>query len=184
MHVPNQLVGAPLGTDVQLECFVEAHPRAITYWENRDAMVMNTSRITTHTLEEHYKIHMVLSIRGEGDIRACSTHVFWFSSRLCNFPLIFFLCVFLYFYPFMYESKVGSKENLVFLHIGSEAGLVLCLDPGRCFAMSCSPLTIHTAPVCFIVSFLRICTYFLTSYTETSWEVKRICCKMPSTIRP
>ncbi|XP_050734253.1 lachesin-like [Eriocheir sinensis] len=69
MHVPNQLVGAPLGTDVQLECFVEAHPRAITYWENRDAMVMNTSRITTHTLEDHYKIHMVLSIRDlrEGD---------------------------------------------------------------------------------------------------------------------
>lgn len=63
MHVPNQLVGAPLGTDVQLECFVEAHPRAITYWEYRDAMVMNTTRITTHTLEDHYKIHMVLSIR-------------------------------------------------------------------------------------------------------------------------
>ncbi|XP_042206455.1 lachesin-like isoform X2 [Homarus americanus] len=69
MHVPNQLVGAPLGTEVHLECFVEAHPRAITYWEYRDAMVMNTSRVTTHTLEDNYKIHMVLNIRNlqEGD---------------------------------------------------------------------------------------------------------------------
>lgn len=32
IHVPNQLVGAPLGTDVDLECFVEASPKAINYW--------------------------------------------------------------------------------------------------------------------------------------------------------
>nr|XP_053654490.1 uncharacterized protein LOC128703748 [Cherax quadricarinatus] len=63
MHVPNQLVGAPQATEVHLECFVEAHPRAITYWEYRDAMVMNTTRVTTHTLEDNYKIHMVLHIR-------------------------------------------------------------------------------------------------------------------------
>ena len=30
--MPNQLVGAPLGTDVTLECFVEASPKAINYW--------------------------------------------------------------------------------------------------------------------------------------------------------
>jgi len=30
--VPNQLVGAPLGTDVQIECHVEASPRSINYW--------------------------------------------------------------------------------------------------------------------------------------------------------
>lgn len=65
MHVPNQLVGAPKSTNVRLECFVEAHPKAITYWEFNDAMVMNTSRITTQTLENHYKIHMILDIRGE-----------------------------------------------------------------------------------------------------------------------
>nr|XP_053628636.1 lachesin-like [Cherax quadricarinatus] len=69
MHVPNQLLGALRGSEVYLECFVEAHPRAITYWEYRDAMVMNTSRVTTHTLEENYKIHMVLNIKDleEGD---------------------------------------------------------------------------------------------------------------------
>lgn len=32
MKVPNQLVGAPLGTDVQIECHVEASPRSINYW--------------------------------------------------------------------------------------------------------------------------------------------------------
>ncbi|KAK4295825.1 hypothetical protein Pmani_031631, partial [Petrolisthes manimaculis] len=62
MHVPNQLVGAPESTDVELECFVEAHPKAITYWEHRDAMVMNTSRLITHTHHDHYKITMKLSI--------------------------------------------------------------------------------------------------------------------------
>ncbi|XP_042865342.1 lachesin-like [Penaeus japonicus] len=67
MHVPNQLVGTPKGTDVRLECFVEAHPKAITYWEFSDAMVMNTSRITTQTLENHYKIHMILDIRDLDD---------------------------------------------------------------------------------------------------------------------
>ncbi|XP_064105890.1 lachesin-like isoform X1 [Macrobrachium nipponense] len=63
MHVPNQLVGSPIATDVRLECFVEAHPRAITYWEFRDSMVMNSSRATTHTTEDRYKIHMILTIR-------------------------------------------------------------------------------------------------------------------------
>nr|CAI5837669.1 unnamed protein product [Callosobruchus analis] len=32
IHVPNQLVGAPLGTDVTLECNVEAYPKSINYW--------------------------------------------------------------------------------------------------------------------------------------------------------
>lgn len=32
IQVPNQLVGAPLGTDVVLECHVEASPKSINYW--------------------------------------------------------------------------------------------------------------------------------------------------------
>lgn len=32
IQVPNQLVGAPLGTDVQIECHVEASPKSINYW--------------------------------------------------------------------------------------------------------------------------------------------------------
>lgn len=32
IHVPNQLVGAPLGTHVLLECIIQASPKAISYW--------------------------------------------------------------------------------------------------------------------------------------------------------
>ncbi|KAG8229387.1 hypothetical protein J437_LFUL000908 [Ladona fulva] len=32
IQVPNQLVGAPLATDVTLECYVEASPKSINYW--------------------------------------------------------------------------------------------------------------------------------------------------------
>ena len=39
IHVPNQLVGAPLGTDVVLECFVEASPKTINYWLKDDGEI-------------------------------------------------------------------------------------------------------------------------------------------------
>ena len=45
--VDNQLVGAPLGDDVQSECLIEAFPRSIKYWqktseaEGRDIILMN-----------------------------------------------------------------------------------------------------------------------------------------------
>lgn len=32
IQVPNQLVGAPINTDVTLLCQVEASPKAINYW--------------------------------------------------------------------------------------------------------------------------------------------------------
>ncbi|XP_059049728.1 lachesin-like [Achroia grisella] len=32
IQVPNQLVGAPLATDVTLECYVESSPKSINYW--------------------------------------------------------------------------------------------------------------------------------------------------------
>ncbi|XP_035451602.1 lachesin isoform X1 [Spodoptera frugiperda] len=32
IQVPNQLVGAPLGTDVTIECYVESSPKSINYW--------------------------------------------------------------------------------------------------------------------------------------------------------
>ena len=45
--VPNQLVGAPLGTDVTIECVIEAFPKAITYWQkaldNKEKIIMNGS---------------------------------------------------------------------------------------------------------------------------------------------
>jgi hypothetical protein len=42
VKVPNQLLGAPLGTDVQLECYVEAFPNTINYWvKNRGEMLLD-----------------------------------------------------------------------------------------------------------------------------------------------
>jgi len=40
--VPNQLLGAPIGTDVTLECHVESYPKSINYWvRNRTKMLMD-----------------------------------------------------------------------------------------------------------------------------------------------
>lgn len=39
VHVENQLLGAPLHTNVAIECHVEAFPHAITYWQ-RDTSEM------------------------------------------------------------------------------------------------------------------------------------------------
>jgi neurotrimin len=42
IKVPNQLLGAPLGTDVHLECFIEAFPNTINYWtKNRGEMILH-----------------------------------------------------------------------------------------------------------------------------------------------
>lgn len=42
IKIPNQLLGAPLGTDVLLECHVEAYPNTINYWmKNRNEMLLH-----------------------------------------------------------------------------------------------------------------------------------------------
>ena len=40
IRVPNQLVGAPLSTDVVLECFVEASPKSINYWVKDNGKIL------------------------------------------------------------------------------------------------------------------------------------------------
>lgn len=45
IRVPNQLVGAPLGTDVTLECMVEASPKSINYWMKSTGMSPQTSQL-------------------------------------------------------------------------------------------------------------------------------------------
>ncbi|KAL7030265.1 hypothetical protein ACKWTF_006596 [Chironomus riparius] len=53
IHVPNQLVGAPLGTDVQIECHVEASPRSINYWiKDTGEMIVSSSK---YIVQEHSK---------------------------------------------------------------------------------------------------------------------------------
>ena len=35
VKVGNQLVGCPIGEEVSLQCLVEAHPKAISYWTRK-----------------------------------------------------------------------------------------------------------------------------------------------------
>jgi len=63
--VPNQLVGAPLGTDVTIDCMTEAYPRPISFWlfhESR-TMVFSGSKHNLIVDEDGYKAHMMLTIR-------------------------------------------------------------------------------------------------------------------------
>ena len=51
--VPNQLVGAPLGTDVTIECVIEAFPKAITYWQKsqdgKEKIILNGWVLVHHS---------------------------------------------------------------------------------------------------------------------------------------
>lgn len=53
--VPNQLVGAPAGTDVTVDCHTEAHPRAISYWVYDNVMVLPTKKYGIITTENSYR---------------------------------------------------------------------------------------------------------------------------------
>ncbi|XP_076254300.1 lachesin-like isoform X2 [Rhynchophorus ferrugineus] len=64
IKVPNQLLGAPLNTDVQLECYVEAYPNTINFWiKNRGEMLLNGSKYTIREHRNGYKVIMWLIIR-------------------------------------------------------------------------------------------------------------------------
>ncbi|KAK5639134.1 hypothetical protein RI129_011626 [Pyrocoelia pectoralis] len=61
--VPNQLVGAPAGTDVTIDCHTEAYPRAISYWVYDNVMLLPTKKYGTDTAENSYRAHMKLTVR-------------------------------------------------------------------------------------------------------------------------
>ncbi|XP_063226967.1 lachesin-like [Bacillus rossius redtenbacheri] len=67
--VPNQLVGAPAGTDVTIDCHTEAYPRAISYWVYESVMLLPTKKYSTEVAENSYRAHMKLTVRrlGPGD---------------------------------------------------------------------------------------------------------------------
>lgn len=41
--IPHQLVGIPLGYNVTLECFIEAHPISLNYWSKEDNEMIHDS---------------------------------------------------------------------------------------------------------------------------------------------
>ncbi|XP_023247731.1 lachesin-like [Copidosoma floridanum] len=61
--VPNQLVGAPVETNVTIECRTEAFPRAISYWMFNNSMVLSTEKYFSEIEENSYRILMRLTIR-------------------------------------------------------------------------------------------------------------------------
>ncbi|XP_044589793.1 lachesin-like isoform X1 [Cotesia glomerata] len=63
IFVPNQLMGAPAGKNVTLECNIEAHPRAISYWNFNNSMVLSNEKYTSTIMESSYRTNMQLTIR-------------------------------------------------------------------------------------------------------------------------
>ncbi|EEC19888.1 lachesin, putative [Ixodes scapularis] len=65
MWQPNQLVGAPLGTDITLECNLETHPRGMTFWEREDGtMLISNTKYDSLVLETGpYRLLLRLTIR-------------------------------------------------------------------------------------------------------------------------
>ena len=61
--IPQQLVGAPVGTTISLECNTEASPQAISYWAFNDKMVHTSERVRTEECHHsEYKLKSTLII--------------------------------------------------------------------------------------------------------------------------
>nr|XP_018904085.1 PREDICTED: lachesin-like isoform X1 [Bemisia tabaci] len=69
--IPHQLVGAPVGSSVTLECVTEAHPASLNYWASeRGDMIHDNGakyKIETQVGPPKYKTHMKLHIREIAD---------------------------------------------------------------------------------------------------------------------
>lgn len=65
IQVPNQLVGAPLGTDVTLECYVESSPKSINYWvRDSNEMVISSSKYeVVNMVLSSFECRMELTVR-------------------------------------------------------------------------------------------------------------------------
>ncbi|XP_076394596.1 lachesin isoform X4 [Megachile rotundata] len=64
VQVPNQLVGAPTGTNVTLVCLVEASPKAINYWtrESGEMIISNSKYSMSEVKTSVYSVQMRLVI--------------------------------------------------------------------------------------------------------------------------
>ena len=62
VHVENQLIGAPLDTSVELNCFSEGHPRTIRYWNLGKSMLLSNSKYVQKETNSEYNSSMTLII--------------------------------------------------------------------------------------------------------------------------
>ncbi|XP_041772611.1 lachesin isoform X2 [Anopheles merus] len=65
IQVPNQLVGAPLGTDVTIECQIEASPKSINYWvkDTGEMLVSSPKYQVQDVTKSLYEAKMSLTVR-------------------------------------------------------------------------------------------------------------------------
>ncbi|GLH15066.1 Lachesin, partial [Gryllus bimaculatus] len=64
LSIPNQLEGAYLGQDVQLECHTEAYPTSINYWTTeRGDMIVSGDKYEAVSMDNGYNKYMMLKIR-------------------------------------------------------------------------------------------------------------------------
>jgi hypothetical protein len=59
---PNQLIGAPHGSDVTLECNLESHPQSSTYWtkNTNQALIHSNAKYNIHNepIDNSYRMEM------------------------------------------------------------------------------------------------------------------------------
>ncbi|KAK3910335.1 Opioid-binding protein/cell adhesion molecule-like protein [Frankliniella fusca] len=77
LQIPHQLVGAPLGSTVTLECSTEAHPISLNYWTREKEMIHESHKYhaDTQRADVPYKSHMTLEIRNVEQASSHSTSV-------------------------------------------------------------------------------------------------------------
>ncbi|XP_066583078.1 lachesin-like [Prorops nasuta] len=83
VKAPSQLLGTPLGKDVQLKCYVEAFPKTINYWmkmkQPEEEMLLEGPKYSVHEEINGYKVVMSLTVKSftqedSGSYRCVSTN--------------------------------------------------------------------------------------------------------------
>ncbi|XP_042233852.1 lachesin-like isoform X1 [Homarus americanus] len=64
IHVPNQLIGVPIGSSAKLECNLEASPKSIQYWtrDTGEMLITNNEFNVQESLTNFYMTKMTLTI--------------------------------------------------------------------------------------------------------------------------
>ncbi|GIX94366.1 lachesin, partial [Caerostris darwini] len=63
IRVPNLRVGAAVGSDVTLECKLEASPSPLTSWVRNGFMLLNTTKYEIVESQHGYKVDMKIKVR-------------------------------------------------------------------------------------------------------------------------
>ncbi|KAG1687906.1 Lachesin [Nymphon striatum] len=102
ISVPNQLIGAPLHSQISLLCEVEGFPLPMTSWRKYNDLIMSNNKQETSVVEKNYKLYMTLKIR--------SLQIEDFGAYKC--------CA---------TNTLGEREGLIRLYRQCEAGITMLL---------------------------------------------------------